>query len=186
PAALIVSPTPMFGVKLIETIQRALSWAGHSLTVDAENWMAHRDAASVMLNIFRHTRTPGDSVILSGDVAYAVVFDIHLRHQEQGPRIWHITSSGLKNEYHRSLLDWLDRMKRWLYAPWSPFNWLTKRRDMEVVPRLPDRRRAGERLWNAAGVGQVFLNRLGQPVRILQHNADGSAPTSFEGELPSS
>lgn len=56
---------------------------------------------------------------------------------------------------------------------------------MEVVPRLPDRRRAGERLWNAAGVGQVFLNQLGQPIRILQHNADGSAPTSVEGELSS-
>lgn len=185
PSALIVSPTPMFGVKLIETIQRVMSWAGHSLMVDAENWMAHRGAASVMLNIFRHSRTPGNYVILSGDVHYSFVYDIQLRHQDQGPRIWQITSSGLKNEFPRKLLDWLDRLNRWLYAPWSPLNWLTKRRDMEVVPRLPDRRRAGERLWNAAGVGQVFLNQRGQPIRILQHNADGSRPTCFEGELPS-
>lgn len=185
PSALIVSPAPMFGVKLIETIQRALSWAGQSLMVDAENWMAHRGAASVMLNIFRHSRTPGNYVILSGDVHYSFVYDIHLRHQEQGPRIWQITSSGLKNEFPRTLLKWLDRLNRWLYAPWSPLNWLTKRRDMEVVPRLPNRRQAGERLWNAAGVGQVFLNHLGQPTRILQHNADGSTPTCFEGGLPS-
>ena len=185
PSALIVSPTPMFGVKLIETIQRVMSWAGHSLMVDAENWMAHRGAASVMLNIFRHSRTPGNYVVLSGDVHYSFVYDIHLRAQEEGPHIWQITSSGLKNEFPRTLLDWLDRLNRWLYAPWSPLNWLTKRRDLEVVPRLPDRRRAGERLWNSAGVGQVFLNHLGQPTRILQHNADGSAPTRFEGELPS-
>ena len=42
----------MFGVKLIEVIQRICAFAGHALTVDAENWMAHRGSASVMLNIF--------------------------------------------------------------------------------------------------------------------------------------
>lgn len=179
PSAVIVSPTPMFGVKLIETLQGVLSWSGHALTVDAENWMAHRGAADVMLNIFRHSRTPGNYVVLSGDVHYSFVYDIHLRHRQRGPQIWQITSSGLKNEFPARLLDWLDRLNRWLYAPWSPLNWLTKRRDMEVVPRLPDRRNRGERVWNGAGVGQVLLNELGQPAQILQHNADGSPPTRF-------
>ena len=61
----------MFGVKLIEAVQRVFSWAGQPLLVDAENWMAHRGAAHVMMNIFRHSRTPGNYVILSGDVHYS-------------------------------------------------------------------------------------------------------------------
>ena len=37
----------MFGVKLIEVVQRLCTFAGQALTVDAENWMAHRGAAWV-------------------------------------------------------------------------------------------------------------------------------------------
>ena len=40
-AAIIVSPAPMFGVKLIEGVQKLFSWIGQPLLVDAENWMAH-------------------------------------------------------------------------------------------------------------------------------------------------
>ncbi|VTQ03915.1 isoleucyl-tRNA synthetase [Pseudomonas aeruginosa] len=93
-AAIIVSPAPMFGVKLIEGVQKLFSWIGQPLLVDAENWMAHRGAASVMMNIFRHSRTPGNYLILSGDVHYSFVYDIRIRHRERGPRLWQITSSG--------------------------------------------------------------------------------------------
>lgn len=178
-SAIIVSPAPMFGVKLIEAIQKLFSWAGHPLVVDAENWMAHRGAAQVMLNIFRHSRTPGSYVILSGDVHYSFVYEVLIRQRKSGPHIWQITSSGLKNEFPPRLLDWFDRLNRWLYAPWSPLNWLTKRRRMQVVPRIPTRSKAGERLWNGAGVGQVFFDERGQPSEIIQHNADGSAPVAF-------
>lgn len=40
PSAIIVSPAPIFGVKLIESVQRVFSWCGFPLLVDAENWMA--------------------------------------------------------------------------------------------------------------------------------------------------
>lgn len=40
-AVLLVSAAPIFGVKLIEVTQRVFTWLGHSLTVDAENWMAY-------------------------------------------------------------------------------------------------------------------------------------------------
>ncbi|WP_313053807.1 alkaline phosphatase family protein [Pseudomonas lopnurensis] len=184
PSVLIVSPPPMFGVKLIETVQRAFSWAGQPLLVDAENWMAHRGAAHVMMNIFRHSRTPGDYVILSGDVHYSFVYEVHIRARERGPRVWQITSSGVKNEFPRRLLDWFDRLNRWLYAPWSPLNWLTKRRRLEVVPRVPDRSRAGERLWNGAGIGLLVLDEHGRPQEIYQLNADGSGPVAFLAERP--
>ena len=117
PAVVIVSPAPMFGVKLIEIVQRLFTWAGYPLLVDAENWMAHRGAAKVMLNIFRHSRTPANYVILSGDVHYSFAYEVHIRHRDSGPRIWQITSSGIKNEFPRRLLDWFDRLNRWLYAP---------------------------------------------------------------------
>ncbi len=182
PSAIIVSPAPVFGVKLIETVQKVFSWFGHPLLVDAENWMAHRGAAQVILNIFRHSRTPGSYVILSGDVHYSFVYEVLIRHRKQGPRIWQITSSGVKNEFPRRLLDVFDRLNRWLYSPHSPLNWFTKRRRMQVVPRTPAHSKAGERLWNSAGLGQVFFDEQGRPARIFQLNADGSDATEFLDE----
>ncbi|WP_422416733.1 alkaline phosphatase D family protein [Pseudomonas sp. GZD-222] len=179
PSAIIVSPAPIFGVKLIETVQRIFSWLGYPLLVDAENWMAHRGAAQVILNIFRHSRTPGHYVVLSGDVHYSFVYEVLIRHRQRSPHLWQITSSGIKNEFPRRLLDTFDRLNRWLYSPRSPLNWFTKRRLMEVIPRTPSHSKAGERLWNSAGLGQVFFNEEGQPARIFQLNADGAAPTEF-------
>ncbi|CRM00712.1 MULTISPECIES: alkaline phosphatase D family protein [unclassified Pseudomonas] len=177
PSAIIVSPAPIFGVKLIETVQKIFSWCGHPLLVDAENWMAHRGAAQVILNIFRHSRTPGNYVILSGDVHYSFVYEVLIRHRNAGPRIWQITSSGIKNEFPPRLLEWFDRLNRWLYSPRSPLNWFTRRRTMQVVPHIPEHAEAGERLWNSAGIGQVFFNEQGQPEAIYQHNADGKPRT---------
>ncbi|MEH3023432.1 MAG: alkaline phosphatase family protein [Pseudomonas oryzihabitans] len=179
PSAVIVSAAPMFGVKLIETVQRIFTWFGQPLMVDAENWMAHPGAAKTMLNIFRHRRTPGNYVVLSGDVHYSFVYDIRIRDRRGEPRLWQITSSGIKNEFPPRLLATLDRLNRWLYAPWSPLNGFTKRRKLELQPRLPDRRDAGERLWNGAGIGQVLLDGEGRPAVIRQHNADGSVATEF-------
>ncbi|MBD8530001.1 MULTISPECIES: alkaline phosphatase D family protein [unclassified Massilia] len=176
-AAVIVSPAPMFGVKLIEVVQRLATFAGLALMVDAENWMAHRGAASSMLNIFRHSRTPANYVILSGDVHYSFAYDVEVRESDSTPHIWQITSSGIKNEFPPRLLEWLDRLNRWLYSPRSPLNWFTQRRDLAITPRLPDRRQQGERVWNGAGIGQVWLDAQGRPLRIVQHNADGGPST---------
>ncbi|HWH87154.1 MAG TPA: alkaline phosphatase D family protein [Pseudomonas sp.] len=177
PSAIIVSPAPIFGVKLIETVQKVFSWCGYPLLVDAENWMAHRGAAQVILNIFRHSRTPGNYVVLSGDVHYSFVYEVLIRHRKAGPRIWQITSSGIKNEFPPTLLEWFDRLNRWLYSPRSPLNWFTKRRLMRIVPYTPEHAEAGERLWNSAGIGQVFFNELGQPSEIVQHNSNGAEKT---------
>ncbi|WP_165668023.1 metallophosphoesterase family protein [Metapseudomonas otitidis] len=179
PSVIVVSPAPVFGVKLIEAVQRVFTWLGHPLLVDAENWMAHRGAAQVILNIFRHSRTPGSYTILSGDVHYSFVYRVLIRHRQQGPQIWQITSSGVKNEFPHRLLDLFDRLNRWLYAPRSPLNWLTQRRRMKVVPHTPAHSRAGERLWNGAGLGQVFFDAEGRPTRVFQLNANGTAPTEF-------
>ena len=172
-AVVVVSPAPMFGVKLIEMIQRVFTFFGKPLLVDAENWMAHKGAASVLLNIFGHPRTPRHFVILSGDVHYSFAYDVGLRNKQNGPHVWQITSSGIKNEFPNTLLEWLDRLNRWLFAPWSPLNWFTKRRRMWISPRLPEGREAGERLWNGAGIGDVRLDNEGAPTAIRQLNAGG-------------
>ncbi|MBN7797148.1 alkaline phosphatase family protein [Parahaliea mediterranea] len=173
PAVLLVSSAPIFGVKLIEVIQRVFTWFGQPLMVDAENWMSHKGAASAILNIFRHSRTPGHFVILSGDVHYSFVYDVELRGRTRGPDIYQICSSGLRNTFPRRLLAILDRANRWLYHPRSPLNWLTRRRRMRVIPRKPEGTAHGRRLLNGCGVGLVELDDDGVPRRICQLLADG-------------
>ncbi|WP_173768964.1 alkaline phosphatase D family protein [Pseudazoarcus pumilus] len=173
PAVLMVSPAPIFGVKLIETLQRIVTWCGHPLTVDAENWMAHPGAAHAILNVFRHPKTPQHFVVLSGDVHYSFVYDVELRGREHGPDIWQICSSGLRNEFPPKLLDRLDRANRWLYSPRSPLNWFTRRRNMRVIPRKPEGTPHGRRLLNGAGVGLVEIDAEGVPWRIREVLTDG-------------
>lgn len=172
-AVLLVSSAPIFGVKLIETIQRMFTWIGKPLMVDAENWMAHPGAAEAILNIFRHPKTPQHFVVLSGDVHYSFVYDVELRGRNHGPDIWQICSSGLRNEFPPRLLDVLDRANRWLYSPRSPLNWFTRRRHMRVIPRKPEGTPHGRRLLNGSGIGLVELDPSGVPWRIRQLLADG-------------
>ena len=168
PAVLLVSPTPIFGVKLIETIQRIFTWFGQPLLVDAENWMAHPGAAHAILNIFRHPKTPQRFVVLSGDVHYSFVYDVELRGRVHGPDIWQICSSAIRNAFPPRLLDVLDRANRWFYSPRSPLNWLTRRRHMRVIPRKPEGIPHGRRLLNGSGIGLVELDEEGVPWRIRE------------------
>lgn len=172
-AVLLVSPAPIFGVKLIEGIQRVFTWMGLSLLVDAENWMAHPGAANSLLNLFRHGKTPSNFVILSGDVHYSFVYDVELRSSRNRPNIWQITSSGFRNEFPQKLLNRIDRLNRWMYAPWSPLNWFTKRRKMRVVPRQPASGDGGDLLVNGSGIGLLSLNAEGAPEKIEQLLARG-------------
>ncbi|WP_322786156.1 alkaline phosphatase D family protein [Marinobacterium jannaschii] len=173
-SVLLVSPAPIFGVKLIEAIQRIFTFFGKALTVDAENWMAHPGSANVILNIFRHPKTPRHFVILSGDVHYSFVYDVMIRFRRGGPRIWQITCSGLKNEFPPTLLKWLDRINRALYGRWSPLNWFTKRRRMWIAPRgvIGD---AGRQLMGHSGIGRIWLDESGQPNKIRVYTGTAGA-----------
>ncbi len=165
-SVILVSPAPIFGVKLIEVVQRIFTWFGHALTVDAENWMSHRGAAEVILNIFRHPKTPHHFVILSGDVHYSFAYDVRLRDHEDTPKIWQITSSGIKSTFPERLLRVFDRMNRWLFASHSPLNWFTRRRDMNIRPRRPaehNKRYRHQRLLNGNGIGRIRLGDQGEP-----------------------
>ncbi len=167
-SVILVSPAPVFGVKLIEAIQRVFTLIGKPLMVDAENWMAHPGSANGILNIFRHRRTPGIFTILSGDVHYSFVYDVRWRSEKGSPKIWQICSSGIKNTFPKKLLIYLDLMNRIFYASRSPLNWFTKRRNLRVSPRTPKGLPTGRRLLNQEGVGMIEFDQQGQPIKIEQ------------------
>ncbi|CAK0755335.1 hypothetical protein CCP4SC76_2610001 [Gammaproteobacteria bacterium] len=164
-AVIMVSPAPIFGVKLVEIIQGILTLLGFSLAVDAENWMAHDEAANTLLNIFKHGSTPRHFVILSGDVHYSFVYDIVIRFRKNSPKIWQITASGLKNEFPHTLLKRLDKLNRFLFHRHSPINWLTKRKRMLIEPRHVNGKNS-HKLYNQSAIGLVKFNSQGAPFAI--------------------
>jgi hypothetical protein len=178
-AIILVSPAPIFGVKVIETIQRIATTCGKPLAVDAENWMAHPGSASTILNIFRHPKTPQHFVILSGDVHYSFVYDIELRFREHSPKIWQVTSSGIKNCFPEPLIGCLDHINRWLYGSYSPLNFFTKRRSMKVKGRnvINGGKR---RLISKSGLGYLELNEDGSPSLICDLHNDGTTTEFVE------
>lgn len=161
---ILVSAAPIYGVKMIETIQRIFTFFGMPLVVDAENWMAHAGTANVMLNIFRHYKTPPNFIILSGDVHYSFFYEVTHRSRRNSSRIFQITCSGLRNQFPKGLLIWLERLNRYLYASYSPLNWFTKRRRMKIKVRKPDLNSANT-LVNQSGIGLVSLTSDEQVVK---------------------
>ncbi|MDD1780242.1 alkaline phosphatase family protein [Enterovibrio sp. ZSDZ35] len=162
---VVVSPAPMFGVKFIETLQRIVTFFGHPLATDSENWMAHPGSANALLNIFKHPKTPKNFVILSGDVHYSFAYDIRLRFRKGSPRIWQITCSGFRNQFPEpflSVFEWFDRKLFW---PESPLNVFTRRKRMRIERRRPDNG-SKQYLVNASAVGEVRLNLDGSPAAI--------------------
>ena len=134
--------TPTFG---------AASPRGYAL--DAENWTAHTGAASTILNIFRHPKTPQHFVVLSGDVHCSFVYDVELRGRIRGLDIWQISKSGTRSAFPARLLAVRDRGNRCLYSPRSPLNWSTRWRHMRVIPRKPQGTRHGGDCSTAAVSG---------------------------------
>lgn len=154
---IVISAAPIYGVKFIEAIQRFFTSIGQALTVDAENWMAHKGTANVMLNIFKHKDTPPRFIILSGDVHYSFVYDVRLRFKKYSPQILQFTCSGLKNAFPTGLLTKLDTLNQWLYSSKSPLNMLTKRRDMKIIAREPSGY-PGRELINIPALGWLSLD----------------------------
>jgi hypothetical protein len=155
---ILVSAAPIYGVKMIETIQRIFTFIGLPLIVDAENWMAHSGTANVMLNIFRHHKTPPHFIILSGDVHYSFFYEVTHRFRRSDSIIFQITSSGIKNQFPAGILKWLERLNRYLYATYSPLNWFTKRRRMKINVRKPEPSEKNT-LVNQSGIGLITLTK---------------------------
>ena len=169
---IIVSAAPMFGVKFIEALQRAMTWLGKPLMVDAENWMSHPGSANTLINIFTHSRTPSNYVILSGDVHYSFAYDIKLRSRNSSPNIFQITCSDFKNQFPEPLLTFCDYADAILYSPNSPLNKLTKRKRLEIRKRHPSGH-SFRHLTNHAAVGELRLDTEGKPSYVGIMTNDG-------------
>lgn len=161
-SVIVVSAAPIYGVKFIEAVQKVFTFFGKALTVDAENWMAHKGTASVILNVFRHYKTPPNFFILSGDVHYSFVYDVRLRFRRNSPRIVQFTCSGYKNAFPSTLLSIFETLNRWFYGPKSILNYFTRRRYMKIRARTPSKRRVT--LLNKPAIGQMLLNETGDKV----------------------
>ncbi|MDT0596539.1 alkaline phosphatase D family protein [Glaciecola petra] len=174
-SVIMVSAAPVYGVKLIEAIQKVFTVFGGALMVDAENWMAHKGTASVMLNIFRHIKTPPNFIILSGDVHYSFVYDVSLRFRQNSPKVVQFTCSGIHNEFPDKLIRRFERANKWLYGHRSPLNWLTKRRNMSIKERESsvDKRD----IVNASSLGLLILTDQGTEEACKLILADGSQVT---------
>lgn len=172
PNVILVSPAPIFGVKLIEVIQRLFTFIGQPLLVDAENWMAHPGSANVLLNIFRHPRTPPDFIILSGDVHYSFAYDVSIRRCKTSPTILQVTASGLKNAFPKWLLRVLDRINVMVFSSRSPLNIFTKRRRMKVKRRRPNGKHTHV-LFNHSGIGEVVVAKTVADTQVKVHSSDG-------------
>ncbi|WP_028863013.1 alkaline phosphatase D family protein [Psychromonas aquimarina] len=155
---ILVSPAPIFGVKFIEALQQLMTWLGLPLMVDAENWMAHKGAANVLLSIFSHRKTPEQFIILSGDVHYSFVYDIRLRFRSNSPKIYQITCSGIKNQFPERLLTCCEFLDRIIYSPYSPINFFTKRKSMKISKRDPSTP-GDQRLVNSSAIGELKLDK---------------------------
>ena len=175
PDIIMVSAAPIYGVKLIETIQRIFTFFGKPLAVDTENWMAHSGTANVMLNIFRHYKTPPNFIILSGDVHYSFVYEVTHRFRRNSSKILQITCSGLKNEFPAGLLNTLEKLNKYFYATYSPLNWFTKRRRMKIRVRKPDSADSynDTTLYNGSGVGLLTLSDNNQTIKAEMITAKG-------------
>ncbi|GLX83426.1 metallophosphoesterase family protein [Thalassotalea eurytherma] len=156
PSVILVSAAPIYGVKLIETIQRIFTFFGKPLMVDAENWMAHSGTANVILNIFRHYKTPPQFIILSGDVHYSFVYEVEHRFIKSQSSILQVTCSGIKNQFPARPLSILAKLNKVLYATYSPLNWFTKRRRMKIRSRKPSIETDGG-LVNQSGIGLLHI-----------------------------
>ena len=178
-SVIVVSAAPIYGVKVIETIQKVFTFFGKALTVDAENWMAHKGTANVILNIFRHYKTPPEFIILSGDVHYSFVYDVRLRFRRNSPHITQFTGSGLKNAFPDGLIKWLDRLNRVFYRSKSPLNLFTRRRNMSVKAREPSTG-YGE-LFNGCAIGVLKISQKNTDVQckaLLSNGKEVEFPTS--------
>lgn len=171
PKVIIVSAAPIFGVKVIEVIQRIFTFFGGALVVDAENWMAHKGTASVILSIFQHKKSPNDIIILSGDVHYSFVYDVKLRFKQGAPRIQQITCSGIKNSFPEKLLLTMEKLNRWFYGRMSVLNWFTRRRKMSIRARHPKGHKL-QTLVNKSAIGLIQLtpDTSKAEVKLLCHD----------------
>ncbi len=84
---ILISPTPVFGFELAESVQRFLTSISGSYKWDLETWRANEKGFSKFLTYLAGNFDPGYCIFLSGDVHYAFTMKAHLDHLKQIPEM---------------------------------------------------------------------------------------------------
>ncbi len=93
---ILISPAPIFGVNIIESLQGAAAYAIKASGADLESWQANpQNMIDLFQTLFR--LRPSACIILSGDVHYAFSTFIKLVRGERVIPVAQFTSSALKN-----------------------------------------------------------------------------------------
>jgi hypothetical protein len=174
PSAIIVSPAPIFGVKLIETIQRVFSWcglcaAGGRGKLDGPSRHGAGDP--------EHFPTLTYSWQLRDSVRRCALL-LRVRSVDPTPqgRATHLADH--QQRHQERISQSLARMVR-PSQPLAVLTALSTELADQTPPHahrsvyVPEHAEAGERLWNSAGIGQVYFNAAGP--------ADGDLSAQREG-----
>jgi hypothetical protein len=82
---ILISPTPVFGFELAESVQRFLTSISGSYKWDLETWRANEKGFSKFITYLASNFDPGYCIFLSGDVHYAFTMKAHLDYLKQIP-----------------------------------------------------------------------------------------------------
>ncbi|WP_148686354.1 hypothetical protein [Candidatus Nitrosocosmicus hydrocola] len=77
---ILISPTPVFGFELAESVQRFLTSISGSYKWDLETWRANEKGFSKFLTFLASNFDPAYCIFLSGDVHYAFTMKAHIDH----------------------------------------------------------------------------------------------------------
>lgn len=88
---ILISPTPVFGFELAESVQRFLTSISGSYKWDLETWRANEKGFAKFLTFLTGNFDPAYCVFLSGDVHYAFTMKAHFDHLKQTPKMGSFT-----------------------------------------------------------------------------------------------
>jgi len=84
---ILISPTPVFGFELAESVQRFLTSISGSYKWDLETWRANEKGFSKFLTFLASNFEPAYCIFLSGDVHYAFTMKAHFDHLKRAPEM---------------------------------------------------------------------------------------------------
>jgi len=95
---IIISPTPVFGFELAESVQRFLTSISGSYKWDLETWRANEIGFAKFLIYLASNFDPAYCIFLSGDVHYAFTMKAHFDHLKPAPQMGSFTDRNTRTK----------------------------------------------------------------------------------------
>jgi hypothetical protein len=101
---ILISPTPVFGFELAESVQRFLTSISGSYKWDLETWRANEKGFAKFLTYLASNFDPIYCIFLSGDVHYAFTMKVHIDHLKRTPEMGSFTNRGDSSAKEKSVI----------------------------------------------------------------------------------